>query len=161
MTSEILQIPFRMADGQSARLADWPARAYLVVNTASRCGFTEQYAGLEELQQRYLEQGLRVIVFPCNQFGAQEPDADSQIQTFCVTRFGVSFPVMAKLEVNGEAAHPLFTALKRAAPGLLGRPIRWNFTKFLIDPERGRIRRFAPITKPERLERHVQRLLAQ
>ncbi|KUM34333.1 glutathione peroxidase [Pseudomonas sp. EpS/L25] len=150
-----------MADGQAARLADWPARAYLVVNTASRCGFTEQYAGLEALQQRYREQGLRVIVFPCNQFGAQEPEADAQIQTFCVTRFGVSFPVMAKLDVNGDGAHPLFTALKRAAPGLLGRPIRWNFTKFLIDPERERIRRFAPLTKPERLERHLQRVLAR
>ncbi|WP_153014305.1 glutathione peroxidase [Pseudomonas sp. EpS/L25] len=161
MTSDILQIPFRMADGQAARLADWPARAYLVVNTASRCGFTEQYAGLEALQQRYREQGLRVIVFPCNQFGAQEPEADAQIQTFCVTRFGVSFPVMAKLDVNGDGAHPLFTALKRAAPGLLGRPIRWNFTKFLIDPERERIRRFAPLTKPERLERHLQRVLAR
>lgn len=160
MTSELLRIPFKLADGQSACLADWPAQAYLVVNTASRCGFTQQYAGLEELQQRYRAEGLRVIAFPCNQFGHQEPEGDTQIQTFCLTRFGVSFPVMAKIDVNGDEAHPLFTALKRAAPGLLGTAIRWNFTKFLISPQRERVQRFAPITKPLQLEKHLQRALA-
>ncbi|MDR6232430.1 glutathione peroxidase [Pseudomonas oryzihabitans] len=161
MTSEILHVPFKMADGQSACLADWPARAYLVVNTASRCGFTQQYAGLEELQQRYRADGLRVIVFPCNQFGNQEPEGDAQIQTFCLTRFNVSFPVMAKIDVNGDEAHPLFTALKRAAPGLLGTAIRWNFTKFLVSPAQDRVRRFAPVTKPLQLEKHLQRALGR
>lgn len=161
MISEILQLPFQTADGQQACLADWTARAYLVVNTASRCGFTRQYAGLEELQQRYLADGLRVIVFPCNQFGGQEPGSNAEIQNFCVTRFGVSFPVMAKLDVNGEAAHPLFNALKRAAPGLLGTAIRWNFTKFLITPERERVQRFAPITRPSQLDKHIRRSLAR
>lgn len=159
MTSALLNLPFQTADGQTTCLADWPARAYLVVNTASRCGFTRQYDGLERLQQRYLADGLRVIVFPCNQFGGQEPEGNAEIQAFCVTRFGVSFPVMAKIEVNGDAAHPLFTALKQAAPGLLGTAIRWNFTKFLISPARERVQRFAPITKPAQLEKHVRRAL--
>ncbi len=161
MISEILQFPFQTADGQQAGRAEATAGAYLVVNPASRCVFPRQYAGLEELQQRYLADGLRVIVFPCNQFGGQEPGSNAEIQNFCVTRFGVSFPVMAKLDVNGEAAHSLFNALKRAAPGLLGTAIRWNFTKFLITPERERVQRFAPITRPSQLDKHIRRALAR
>lgn len=160
MIKDLLSLPFDTADGQRACLADWPARAYLVVNTASRCGFTRQYDGLELLQQRYLAQGLRVIVFPCNQFGGQEPGSNAEIQTFCLTRFNVSFPVMAKLDVNGDGAHPLFVALKQAAPGLLGGAIRWNFTKFLVTPAQGRVQRFAPITRPSQLEKHVRQALA-
>ena len=136
MIKDLLSLPFETADGQRACLADWPARAYLVVNTASRCGFTRQYDGLEALQQRYLAEGLRVIVFPCNQFGGQEPGS------------------------NGAGAHPPFVPLKKAAPGLFGGAIRWNFTKFLVTPAQGRVQRFAPITRPSQLEKHVRQALA-
>ena len=159
MRDSLFEIPFATAGGESKTLADYPARAWLVVNTASRCGFTPQYKGLEALWQQYRERGLVVLGFPCNQFGAQEPGSSAEIAEFCELNFGVSFPLLAKLEVNGDGAHPLFAELKQRAPGLLGsRSIKWNFTKFLIDPQ-GKVRRFAPTTKPEQLARRIEALL--
>ena len=159
MRDSLFEIPFATAGGESKTLADYPARAWLVVNTASRCGFTPQYKGLEALWQQYRERGLVVLGFPCNQFGAQEPGSSAEIAEFCELNFGVSFPLLAKLVVNGDGAHPLFAELKQRAPGLLGsRSIKWNFTKFLIDPQ-GKVRRFAPTTKPEQLARRIEALL--
>ena len=132
----------------------------LVVNTASQCGFTPQYKGLEELWQRYGERGLVVLGFPCNQFGGQEPDSEAQIATFCERRFGVSFPLFAKVEVNGGDAHPLFIELKKRAPGLLGsKAIKWNFTKFLIADQGRTVRRYSSRTAPQALAADIEALL--
>ena len=158
--TDLLQIPLTDIQGQEIRLADYGARALLVVNTASRCGFTPQYEGLEQLWQQYKDRGLMVLGFPCNQFGAQEPGSEQEIASFCSTSFGVSFPLFRKLEVNGAGAHPLFVELKRQAPGLLGsQRIKWNFTKFLISGDGSRVERFAPTTKPEALQEAVEGLL--
>ena len=158
--TDLLQIPITDIQGQETRLADYGARALLVVNTASRCGFTPQYEGLEHLWQQYKDRGLTVLGFPCNQFGAQEPGNEQEIASFCSTSFGVSFPLFRKLEVNGPGAHPLFVELKRRAPGLLGsQRIKWNFTKFLISGDGSRVERFAPTTKPEALQEAVEKLL--
>ena len=158
--TDLLQIPLTDIKGQEIRLADYGARALLVVNTASRCGFTPQYEGLEQLWQQYKDRGLMVLGFPCNQFGAQEPGSEQEIASFCSTSFGVSFPLFRKLEVNGAGAHPLFVELKRQAPGLLGsQRIKWNFTKFLISGDGSRVERFAPTTKPEALQEAVVGLL--
>ena len=158
--TDLLQIPLTDIQGQEIRLADYGARALLVVNTASRCGFTPQYEGLEQLWQQYKDRGLMVLGFPCNQFGAQEPGSEQEIASFCSTSFGVSFPLFRKLEVNGPGAHPLFVELKRRAPGLLGsQRIKWNFTKFLISADGSRVERFAPTTKPEALQEAVEKLL--
>ncbi|MCC5870476.1 MAG: glutathione peroxidase, partial [Gammaproteobacteria bacterium] len=130
------------------------------VNTASRCGFTPQYAGLEALYRRHREQGLEVLGFPCNQFGAQEPGDAEEIARFCSTRYDVSFPMFAKVEVNGEGAHPLYRHLKQAAPGLLGsQGIKWNFTKFVVDRDGRVVSRHAPNAKPEALEQEIAQLL--
>jgi glutathione peroxidase len=158
--TDLLQIPLSDIKGQEIRLADYDARALLVVNTASRCGFTPQYEGLEQLWQQYKDRGLMVLGFPCNQFGAQEPGNEAEIASFCSTRFGVSFPLFRKLDVNGKDAHPLYVELKRRAPGLLGsQRIKWNFTKFLISGDGSRVERFAPTIKPEALQDAVEHLL--
>jgi glutathione peroxidase len=139
-------------DGRPITMAAYAGRALLVVNVASRCGFTPQYAALEALHRRYAARGLAVLGFPCNQFRGQEPGDEAAIAAFCDTRFGVTFDLFAKVEVNGPGTHPLFRTLKDAAPGLLGsRAIKWNFTKFLVDPARRSVRRHAPQTRPERL----------
>ena len=158
--TDLLQTPLSDIKGQEIRLADYDARALLVVNTASRCGFTPQYEGLEQLWQQYKDRGLMVLGFPCNQFGAQEPGNEAEIASFCSTRFGVSFPLFRKLDVNGKDAHPLYVELKRRAPGLLGsQRIKWNFTKFLISGDGSRVERFAPTIKPEALQDAVEHLL--
>lgn len=147
-------------DGTPQSLADYRGKVLLVVNTASRCGFTPQYGGLEALYRKYRDRGLEVLGFPCNQFGAQEPGDATEIASFCSTRYDVSFPMFAKVEVNGEGAHPLFRHLKHEAPGLLGsEAIKWNFTKFLVDREGRVVERYAPNTSPEKLEDEVIRLL--
>ena len=146
--------------GDAVPLRDWAGQVLLVVNTASACGFTPQLAGLQALQQRYGPQGFTVIGFPCNQFGHQEPGSADEIGAFCTTRFSVDFPLMAKTDVNGAAAHPLYVWLKRAAPGVLGtEAIKWNFTKFLVDREGTVVDRFAPTTKPAELEKRIEALL--
>ncbi len=148
-------------DGQPLNLADLTGRVLLIVNTASECGFTPQYAGLQALHERYGAQGLTVLGFPCNQFGAQEPGDAEQIGAFCQRNYGVGFPMMAKVDVNGAHAAPLFRWLKEQAPGLLGsQAIKWNFTKFLIGRDGRVIRRYAPQDKPESLARDIEVALA-
>lgn len=158
--SDLYSIPLQTADGRSTSLDEYKGKVLLVVNTASKCGFTPQYQGLESLYQKYRERGFAVLGFPCNQFGQQEPGSDREIQQFCELNYGVSFPVYAKLEVNGAGAHPLFVQLKKQAPGILGTEgIKWNFTKFLVDREGRVVARFAPKDKPESLEAEIEKLL--
>ncbi len=147
-------------DGRRVSLGDWRGKVLLIVNTASKCGFTPQYDGLEKLQQTYASRGFAVLGFPCNQFRGQEPGTDADIDSFCRTSFGVDFPMFAKIEVNGAGTHPLYAALKAAAPGLLGsRAIKWNFTKFLVDRAGNVVERFAPTAKPETLAGPIEALL--
>lgn len=147
-------------DGKPARLADFQGKVLLVVNTASECGFTPQFAGLEELYEKYRDRGFAVLGFPCNQFGEQEPGSAEQIGAFCQKNYGVTFPMFEKIDVNGDAAHPLYKWLKQSAPGVLGSErIKWNFTKFLID-RNGQVKeRYAPVTKPEQLAQDIEALL--
>ncbi|WP_313025119.1 glutathione peroxidase [Pseudomonas lopnurensis] len=160
MHDPLFDIPCVTIDGERKTLADYRATVLLVVNTASQCGFTPQYKGLEELWQRYGERGLAVLGFPCNQFGKQEPDTEAQIAAFCERRFGVSFPLFAKVEVNGGDAHPLFVELKKRAPGLLGsKAIKWNFTKFLIADQGRTVKRYSSRTAPQALAAEIEVLL--
>ena len=150
----------RTIDGKDVPLADWRGQVLLIVNTASKCGFTPQYEGLEALQKRYGEKGFSVLGFPCNQFGAQEPGDEAEIANFCKLTYDVDFPMFAKVDVNGDTAHPLFKVLKAAAPGLLGSEgIKWNFTKFLVDRSGNVIDRFAPTTKPDAIAADIEKLL--
>ena len=145
--------------GQEVSMEEYKGNVLLIVNTASKCGFTKQYAGLQALYEKYKDQGLEVLAFPCNQFGHQEPGDDAAIKNFCTDTFGVAFPVMAKIEVNGEGAHPLYKELKKAQGGLLGSEIKWNFTKFLVDREGRVVDRFAPQKEPKALEEKIKALL--
>lgn len=150
----------RTLRGEEVSLADYAGQVLLIVNTASKCGFTPQYAGLEALYRTYSGRGLAVLGFPCNQFGGQEPGGEAEIADFCSTTYDVTFPVFAKVEVNGPGAHPLFQWLKSAQPGVLGtEAIKWNFTKFLVDREGKVVDRFAPTTKPADLEKRIEALL--
>ena len=159
-TKSIYNFTLRSIDGQSVPLRSYHGKVLMVVNVASRCGFTPQYAGLEALFRKYASQGFVVLGFPCNQFGAQEPGDISEIQTFCSLTYDVSFPLFAKINVNGSDATPLYNYLKSAAPGILGsEAIKWNFTKFLIDREGNVLARFAPTTTPESLESVIEAAL--
>lgn len=150
------------AHGQSVDLSAYRGRVLLIVNTASRCGFTPQYSELQALYDAHRERGLQIIGFPCDQFGHQEPGSDEEIQSFCATNYAVTFPVFQKIEVNGPNASPLFEYLKAAAPGVLGtRSIKWNFTKFLIGRDGRSVQRFAPKTSPKELEHELKSMLAQ
>jgi len=147
-------------DGTARSLEDYRGKVLLVVNTASQCGFTPQYDGLEKLYRDYRDQGFEILAFPCNQFGAQEPGSDADIAEFCRTRFDLSIPLFQKVDVNGTNAHPLFKTLKKARPGLLGsETIKWNFTKFLIGRDGEVLRRFAPTDTPAAMERAIRRAL--
>ena len=147
-------------DGGSQPLGDYAGKVMLVVNVASRCGFTPQYAGLEALYRQYAERGFVVLGFPCNQFGAQEPGTEAQIAQFCAATYDVSFPMFAKVDVNGDKTHPLYRLLKHAAPGLLGsEAIKWNFTKFLVDRAGKVVRRYAPTDTPQSIEKDIEALL--
>ena len=146
--------------GEPVSLADYAGKVLLIVNTASKCGFTPQYAGLQGLHERFHDQGLVVMGFPCNQFGQQEPGDSQDIARFCETSFGVGFPMFQKVDVNGADAHPLFKHLKSAAPGLLGsEAIKWNFTKFLVGRDGAVFKRYAPQTSPEDLQQDIEQLL--
>jgi glutathione peroxidase len=146
--------------GQKIDLKDKLGSVLLVVNTASKCGFTPQYDGLEKLYQTYKDRGFEVLGFPCNQFGAQEPGNADEIAEFCKVNFGVTFPLMAKIDVNGDNASPLFDWMKKEAKGLMGSTsIKWNFTKFLIDREGIVVKRYAPTDKPESIARDIEKLL--
>lgn len=154
--TDVYDIPLQTIDGSKSTLVDYRNKVVLIVNTASRCGFTPQYAGLEALYRKYKDQGLVVLGFPCNQFGAQEPGDEAQIANFCEKNYGVSFPMFSKVDVNGAEAHPLFIYLKREAPGLLGSEmIKWNFTKFLLDKQGKVVSRFAPTTTPDEIEQAI------
>ena len=151
----------RQIDGSPLDLSALRGKVMLIVNTASQCGFTPQFAGLEALHQAYAGQGLSVLGFPCNQFGAQDPGSDAEIAGFCQANYGVSFPMMAKVEVNGPAAHPLYRWLCSQAPGLLGsKAIKWNFTKFLVGRDGRVLKRYAPLDKPAALARDIEAALA-
>lgn len=148
------------ASGKPFPLKQFAGKPVLVVNVASKCGFTPQYAGLEELHKKYGAQGLQVLGFPCNQFGGQEPGTDADIQQFCQMNYGVSFPVLAKVDVNGSDTAPVYEFMKAAAPGVLGtEAIKWNFTKFLIGRDGKVLDRFAPQTKPEELAKDIEKAL--
>ena len=147
-------------DGKEQSLGDYAGKAMLVVNVASRCGFTPQYAGLEALYRRFADKGLVVLGFPCNQFGAQEPGSEAEIAKFCSANYDVTFPMFARIEVNGDNAHPLYRLLKHAAPGILGsEAIKWNFTKFLIDREGRVVKRYAPNDTPQAIAKDIEALL--
>ncbi len=161
MTS-IYDFSAKLPDGQAKPLSEFQGRALLVVNTASKCGFTPQYAGLEALHRKYGGRGFEVLGFPCNQFGAQEPGDAAEIANFCSTTYDVTFPLFAKIDVNGPHADPLYGYLKKQKRGLFGTSnIKWNFTKFLISPDGRVVGRYAPTVKPEALAAKIERLLPQ
>jgi len=159
-SATVYEFSARSIEGKEQSLADYKGKVLLVVNVASECGFTPQYQGLEELHEKFKERGFAVLGFPCNQFGAQEPGDEAQIKSFCETRFGVSFPLFAKIEVNGPGAHPLYEFLKSSEPGLLGtEAIKWNFTKFLVARDGKPLKRYAPQTKPEAIGGDIEAAL--
>jgi glutathione peroxidase len=160
MMSNIGDFSVQGIAGETVDLAQYTGSVVLVVNVASQCGFTPQYEGLQALYEQYKDRGLVVLGFPCNQFGAQEPGNEAEILDFCTTKFNVSFPLFAKVDVNGENAAPLFTWLKGEKPGLLGiEAVKWNFSKFLLDRQGKVVDRFAPMTKPEDLSAEIEKLL--
>ncbi len=147
-------------DGEQQSLEAYSGNVVLVVNVASECGFTPQYEGLEQLHREYADRGLAVLGFPCDQFGNQEPGTESEIAEFCTTRFGVTFPMFAKVEVNGDDAHPLYKWLRTEKSGLLGDKIRWNFTKFLIGRDGRVVKRYGSTTKPDKIAADIEKQLA-
>ncbi len=157
----IYDIPVTTIEGEPQTLAPFAGQTLLIVNVASKCGFTPQYTGLEALYQKYRDRGFAILGFPCDQFGHQEPGSEAEIQAFCSTTYGVTFPMFAKIKVNGADTHPLYRLLKTAKPGLLGTDaIKWNFTKFLVGPDGEVLERFAPKTTPEEIDAVLARRLA-
>jgi glutathione peroxidase len=157
MADDIYQFEAQTIDGETRSLEDYRGKVVLVVNTASKCGFTPQYAGLEALFEKHNGQGLEILGFPCNQFGSQEPGSENEIAEFCQLNYGVSFTMFAKVDVNGDQAHPLYQFLKSTRPGLMGTEgIKWNFTKFLIGRDGKPVERYSPKTKPEDLAQDIE-----
>ena len=160
MNNDIYQFSAINNAGETIELADYKNKVMLIVNTASDCGFTPQYKGLQKLYQTHQNQGLEILAFPCNQFKQQEKGSDAEIKKFCDLRFNIKFPLFSKVDVNGDNTHPLYSFLKSQAPGLLGSEgIKWNFTKFLVDKEGEVIKRYAPTTNPEDIESDIENLL--
>lgn len=160
--SNIYQFEAELLEGETKALADYKGKVMLIVNTASKCGFTPQFAGLEKLHEKYKAQGLEVLGFPCNQFGGQEPGTNKEIGAFCQRNYGVSFPMFAKVDVKGPEAHVIFRFLTREAKGILGsQNIKWNFTKFLVGRNGEVLGRYAPTTKPDALEADIEKALAK
>tara|TARA_R110001583_G_scaffold85372_1_gene223737 strand:- start:1399 stop:1884 length:486 start_codon:yes stop_codon:yes gene_type:complete len=158
----VLNHTMPLLNGTEQDLSEYAGKVVLVVNTASKCGFTYQYEGLESMYNAYKDKGLVILGFPCNQFGKQEQGSEVEIGAFCQKNYGVSFPMFSKIEVNGDSAAPLYQELKKAAPGLMGtKAIKWNFTKFLVNRNGEVVRRYAPTTKPEELLTDVETELAQ
>lgn len=158
--AEIYDFDAQALDGTPVDLADYRGKVLLIVNVASKCGFTPQYTGLEKLHTEYQNKGLAILGFPCNQFGAQEPGDAEAIASFCSTTYGVSFPMFEKIDVNGSQAHPLYKWLKSQKPGLAGsQSIKWNFTKFLVDRNGKVVSRFGPQGTPDKIEKHIVELL--
>jgi len=146
-------------NGDEISMEDFKGKTVLVVNTASKCGFTPQYDGLEKLYKDNKDKGFVILGFPCDQFGHQEPGNEEEIENFCKLNFGVTFPLFKKIDVNGDETHEVYRYLKESLPGLIGKDIKWNFTKFLIDPEGNPVKRFASTVKPEKLEAHIKPFL--
>ncbi len=160
MSAAIYDIAVNDIDGKRKKLEAYRGKVLLIVNVASQCGFTPQYKGLEALYEKLGARGLEILGFPCNQFGAQEPGSEEEIAQFCELNYGVTFPLFAKIEVNGAAAAPLYQYLKKAKPGLLGsEAIKWNFTKFLVDRNGTVVERYAPNTEPEAIAEDIEKLL--
>ena len=158
--STVMDFSATLSNGNEVALGDYAGKVLLIVNTASKCGFTPQYTGLESLQKTYSANGFSVLAFPCNQFGGQEPGTEQEIESFCDLNYQTSFPLFSKIEVNGASSHPLFTHLKSEAPGLLGsKRIKWNFTKFLVNQQGQVVKRYAPSTKPEAIAEDIEALL--
>ncbi len=157
--SEFYQFEAKSLQGKSIVMDTYKGKTVLVVNTASKCGLTPQYEGLEELYQKYKDKGLVILGFPCNQFGKQEPGDEKSISEGCLVNYGVSFPMFSKIEVNGEGAHPLYKYLKNELKGTFGNNIKWNFTKFLIDGNGQPVKRFAPTVKPSKIDKYLADLL--
>ena len=158
--SDLYDFSCKTGSGEERALDEYRGKVLLIVNTASKCGFTPQFAGLEDLYEKYRDQGLEILGFPCNQFGQQDPGSNDEIQEFCQLNYGVSFPMFGKIDVNGSATDPLYKHLKSEAPGVLGsQRIKWNFTKFLVDRDGNVVKRYAPQTKPEELEADIEELL--
>lgn len=161
MTDNVYAFKGVNMQGKEVALSDYQGKVLLIVNTASKCGFTPQFKGLESLYQQYRDKGLEILGFPCNQFGHQDPGSNDEISQFCELNYGVTFPMFQKVDVNGDSAHPLFKYLKTQAPGLLGtQAIKWNFTKFLVDKNGKVVDRYAPTDTPEKIAKDVARLLA-
>jgi len=156
----LFDLSFTRNDGEVVDLEQFAGRPVLIVNTASKCGFTPQYEGLQKLHEEFKDQGLAVIGFPCDQFAHQEPGDDTAIATFCSRNYGVTFPLSTKVEVNGAKAHPIFKYLKSRAGGVLGSSVKWNFTKFLVSPDGRTVKRYAPNTSPASMEEDIRRVLA-
>ena len=158
--TDLMTIPVKASDGTATDLSSHKGEVMLIVNVASKCGFTPQYEGLEGLQKQYRDKGFTVLGFPCNQFGAQEPGDAEEIANFCKLTYDVDFPIFAKIDVNGDDAAPIYRYLKDEAPGLLGsKAVKWNFTKFLVDRAGKVVKRYAPQTKPEELKQDIEALL--
>ena len=158
--STVTDFSATLSNGNEVALGDYAGKVLLIVNTASKCGFTPQYTGLESLQKNYSASGFSVLAFPCNQFGGQEPGTEQDIESFCDLNYQTSFPLFSKIEVNGASSHPLFTHLKSEAPGVLGsKRIKWNFTKFLVNQQGKVVKRYAPSTKPEAIAKDIEALL--
>ena len=160
--SNIYQFEAELLEGETKALADYKGKVMLIVNTASKCGFTPQFAGLEKLYEKYKSQGLEILGFPCNQFGGQDPGTNKEIGNFCQRNYGVTFPMFAKVDVKGPEAHVIFRFLTRESKGILGsQNIKWNFTKFLVGRNGEVLGRYAPTTKPEALEADIEKALAK
>lgn len=159
--TNIYQFEAELLDGKNQAIADYKGKVLLIVNTASKCGFTPQFAGLEKLYQKYKDQGLEVLGFPCNQFGGQDPGTNTQIGDFCQKNYGVTFPMFAKVDVKGPEAHAIFRYLTNNSKGIMGNGIKWNFTKFLVGKNGEVLNRYAPTSKPEALEEDIEKALAQ
>ena len=158
--STVMDFSATLSNGNEVALGDYAGKVLLIVNTASKCGFTPQYTGLESLQKTYSANGFSVLAFPCNQFGGQEPGTEQEIESFCDLNYQTSFPLFSKIEVNGASSHPLFAHLKAEAPGVLGsQRIKWNFTKFLVNQQGQVVKRYAPSTKPEAIAKDIEALL--
>ncbi len=155
----LYDIEVKKANGEELKMEEYKGKVVLIVNTASKCGFTPQYDGLQKLYEDYGDRGFVILGFPCNQFKNQEPDSAQHVAEQCKINFGVSFPLMEKIEVNGEGEHELYTHLKNEKGGLLGKNIKWNFTKFLVDREGNVVKRYAPSTKPEKIRKDIEKLL--